>query len=182
MKRAMMIIEYLEKLLAEVSEENLLLCRELLAALSCAEDDDESASACRMERRTHVKQRATDVIKARSASSRHRGGSRRIYDLGRTGRRRVALVRNIASGGRSIDAATGQKRRALVCDTAEGGAAFRFEEHLTCGIAYERPALLPCSCVFGTRESLHAAPSLSRLCGRPRPPLPEKIQNIEHFI
>ena len=49
MKKAMMIIEDLEKLLAEVSEENLLLCREHLAALSCAEDDDGSASACRME-------------------------------------------------------------------------------------------------------------------------------------
>ena len=49
MKRAMMIIEDLEKLLAEVSEENQLLCREHLAALSCAEDDDGSASTCRME-------------------------------------------------------------------------------------------------------------------------------------
>ena len=49
MNHIMIVMNDLEKLLVEMSEDNLLLCREHLAALSCAEDDDGSASTCRME-------------------------------------------------------------------------------------------------------------------------------------
>ena len=45
------------------------------------------------------------------------------------------------------DATTGQKRRALVCDTARQVLLEPKRSSSLCGIAYERPALLPCCCI-----------------------------------